>query len=196
MMFILVLYLIVEDNGGLSVWLYEKNLNSNTKTFVEENLRAKLVTKRKKKNIANKKKVVIFNLGECICLCCVNINMPISKMTRPQLNNRALHISCYTTNVEHRLIQLHLRWFCLGARIVFSPSGYFQLFTSDVLYFSSAAFLTGRGLEICEQRRRDRSEQWVFREVSGLCFCFYMCFSVPPSGVVVEPGRTLPTRRI
>lgn len=48
MMFILVLYLIVEDNRGLSVWLYEKNLNSNTKTFVEENLRAKLVMKRKK----------------------------------------------------------------------------------------------------------------------------------------------------
>lgn len=42
MMFILVLYLTVEDNRGLSVWLYEKNLNSNTKTFVEENLREKL----------------------------------------------------------------------------------------------------------------------------------------------------------
>lgn len=55
MMFILVLYLIVEDNRGLSVWLYEKNLNSNTKTFVEENLRAKLVMKREK-NTKNKKK--------------------------------------------------------------------------------------------------------------------------------------------
>lgn len=42
MMFILVLYLTVEHNRGLSVWLYEKNLNSNTKTFVEENLREKL----------------------------------------------------------------------------------------------------------------------------------------------------------
>lgn len=131
--------------------------------------------------------------------------MPISKIIRPRLNNCALHISCYTTNVEHRFIQLHFRWFCLGARIVFSPSGYFQLFTSDVLYFSSirsvppSAFLTRRGLELCEQRRRDLSEQWVLREVSGLCFCFYMCFfflSLSPSGVVVEPGRTLPTRRI
>lgn len=42
LMFILVLYLTVEDNRGLSVWLYEKNLNSNTKTSVEENLREKL----------------------------------------------------------------------------------------------------------------------------------------------------------
>lgn len=56
MMFILVLYLIVEDNRGLSVWLYEKNLNSNTKTFVEENLRAKLVMKRKKNIKKTKKK--------------------------------------------------------------------------------------------------------------------------------------------
>lgn len=39
MMFILVMYLTVEDNRGLSVWLYEKNLNSNTKTFVDEHLR-------------------------------------------------------------------------------------------------------------------------------------------------------------
>lgn len=35
-----------------------------------------------------------------------------------QLNNCALHVSCYTTNVEHRVIQLHLLWFCLGAHIV------------------------------------------------------------------------------
>lgn len=28
MLFILVLYLTVEDNRGLSVWLYEKNLNT------------------------------------------------------------------------------------------------------------------------------------------------------------------------
>lgn len=47
MMFILVLYLTVEDNRGLSVWLYEKNLNSNTKTLIEENLREKLVMKKK-----------------------------------------------------------------------------------------------------------------------------------------------------
>lgn len=113
MMFILVLYLTVEDNRGLSVWLYEKNLNSNTKTFVEENLREKLP---RKKNIH--KKVVIFNLGECICPCCVNINMPIYKIISTQLNNCALHISCYTTNVGHRFIQLHLLWFCLGAHIV------------------------------------------------------------------------------
>lgn len=39
MMFILVMYLTVEDNRGLSVWLYEKNLNTNTKTFVDEYLR-------------------------------------------------------------------------------------------------------------------------------------------------------------
>lgn len=39
MMFILVMYLTVEDNRGLSVWLYEKNLNTNTKTFVDEHLR-------------------------------------------------------------------------------------------------------------------------------------------------------------
>lgn len=38
MMFILVMYLTVEDNGGLSVWLYEKNLNTNTKTFVFANI--------------------------------------------------------------------------------------------------------------------------------------------------------------
>lgn len=38
MMFILVMYLTVEDNRGLSVWLYEKNLNSNTKTFADEHL--------------------------------------------------------------------------------------------------------------------------------------------------------------
>lgn len=59
-----------------------------------------------------KKKVVIFNMGECICLCCVNINMLIYKIICTQLNNCALHISCYTTNVEHKLIQLHLLWFC------------------------------------------------------------------------------------
>lgn len=47
---------------------------------------------KKKKNI-----VVIFNLGECICLCCVNINMLIYKIMCTQLNNCALHISCYTT---------------------------------------------------------------------------------------------------
>lgn len=35
MMFILVMYLTVEDNRGLSVWLYEKNLNTNTKTFID-----------------------------------------------------------------------------------------------------------------------------------------------------------------
>lgn len=39
MMFILVMYLTVEDNRGLSVWLYEKNLNTNTKTFIDERLR-------------------------------------------------------------------------------------------------------------------------------------------------------------
>lgn len=39
MMFILVMYLTVEDNRGLSVWLYEKNLNTNTKTFIDEHLR-------------------------------------------------------------------------------------------------------------------------------------------------------------
>lgn len=51
-------------------------------------------------------------MGECICLCCVNINMLIDKIICTQLNNCALHISCYTTNVEHKLIQLHLLWFC------------------------------------------------------------------------------------
>lgn len=51
MMFILVLYLTVEDNRGLSVWLYEKNLNSNTKTFVEENLREKKLVMKKKQHI-------------------------------------------------------------------------------------------------------------------------------------------------
>lgn len=74
------------------------------KTFTE---------KEKKKHI-----VVTFNLGECICLCCVNINILIYMIICTQLNNCALHISCYTTNVEHRVIQLHLLWFCLGAHIV------------------------------------------------------------------------------
>lgn len=60
--------------------------------------------------------------------------MPIYKIICPQLNNCALHISCYTTNVEHRFIQLLLLWFCLGARIVFSPSGSFQLRCSLVLF--------------------------------------------------------------
>lgn len=46
MMFILVMYLTVEDNWGLSVWLYEKNLNTNTKTFVDEHLREILLWKR------------------------------------------------------------------------------------------------------------------------------------------------------
>lgn len=36
-------------------------------------------------------------MGECICLCCVNINMLIYKIMCTQLNNCALHISCYTT---------------------------------------------------------------------------------------------------
>lgn len=46
MMFILVMYLTVEDNRELSVWLYEKNLNTNTKTFVDEHLREILLWKR------------------------------------------------------------------------------------------------------------------------------------------------------
>lgn len=72
------------------------------------------------KNYIQKKVVVIFNLRECICLCCVNINMLIyiNMIICTQLNNCALHKSCYTTNVEHRVIQLHLLWFCLGAHIV------------------------------------------------------------------------------
>lgn len=69
------------------------------------------------KTYSYEKMVVILNLGECICLCCVNINMQIYIICT-QLNNCALHISCYTTNVEHRVIQLHLLWFCLGAHIV------------------------------------------------------------------------------
>ncbi|MEQ2312162.1 hypothetical protein AMECASPLE_028011 [Ameca splendens] len=36
MMIILVTYLTVKDNRGLSVWVYEKNLNTKTKTFVDE----------------------------------------------------------------------------------------------------------------------------------------------------------------
>lgn len=73
----------------------------------------KTFTEKEKKHI-----VVTFNLGECICLCCVNINILIYMIICTQLNNCALHISCYTTNVEHRVIQLHLLWFCLGAHIV------------------------------------------------------------------------------
>lgn len=42
MMIVLVTYLTVKDNGGLSVWAYEKNLNSNTKTFVDEPVRETL----------------------------------------------------------------------------------------------------------------------------------------------------------
>lgn len=49
MMFILVMYLTVEDKGGLSVWLYEKNLNTNTKTFVDILLWKRLTFMRERK---------------------------------------------------------------------------------------------------------------------------------------------------
>lgn len=46
MMFILVMYLTVEDNRGLSVWFYEKNLNTNTKTFVWRTFKRNLVMEK------------------------------------------------------------------------------------------------------------------------------------------------------
>lgn len=88
--------------------------------------------------------------------------MLLYKIISTQLNNCALHISCYTTNVEHRFIQLHLLWFCLGAHIVFSPSVprivlALHLRCSLLLFFRSApssAFLTrsGKRGEYLEER--------------------------------------------
>lgn len=150
---------------------------------------------KKKKN---KKKVVIFNLGECICLCCVNINMPIYKTIRTQLNNCALHRSCCTTNVEHRLIQLHLLRFCLGARTVSSPSVPWIVLSRHLRCFfllfakKNVQRIGPRG--VCERTRPNLSERRVSRGVAELCFCFSVCFF--PSRVVVRPERTLPARWI
>lgn len=83
-------------------------------------------------------------------LCKYSINILIYEIIITQLNNCALHISCYTTNVEHRFIQLHLLWFCLGAHVVSNSSVprialAFHLRCSLLLFFCSApssAFLT------------------------------------------------------
>lgn len=119
----------------------------------------------------------------------------IYKIIRTQLNNCALHISCYTTNVEHRFIQLTLLWFCLGARVVFSPS---DIFSSSPQMFPFSFVSIPDWM----------SKTWgIFREAGGegatlvssgfyvkwfdLCSCFYMfCFCFFSSGVVVEPGRS------